>query len=270
MRSSRDKSPSIDSFICSTAVSGFACASYGKLRLVLWLFSTCIWDVLRYRILIKTAFVFWAKHKPSLTTLKTLPFVFLISARFVSLVTTKKLFWEPPEISLHEIIRVFCSNAESLFVWADYQRLRLVVWFYVACLTSHTISNIRKKQSICWRPGQYHFASVQSFWWFPYKFLKRLADATKTKTQTIQSEVVDVPKNVALSSVRLVYSVVNEKAVASSVRDQSSWSNTCFGCVISFFFCFSNLNPLQNWRSGFGLYVWSFFGQTDLRKDYLP
>ena len=32
-----------------------------RLRLVLWLFTSCVWDVLCYRILIKTAFVTWAK-----------------------------------------------------------------------------------------------------------------------------------------------------------------------------------------------------------------
>ena len=38
---------------------GFACASFRRLRLVLWLFTSWIWDVLRYRILIKAAFDFF-------------------------------------------------------------------------------------------------------------------------------------------------------------------------------------------------------------------
>ena len=38
---------------------------------LLWLFTSCVWDVLCYRILIKTAFVSWAKWKPSKTTLST-------------------------------------------------------------------------------------------------------------------------------------------------------------------------------------------------------
>ena len=44
---------------CSNAESRFGCASFRTLRLVLWLFTSCIWDVLRYRIFIKTAFDFF-------------------------------------------------------------------------------------------------------------------------------------------------------------------------------------------------------------------
>ena len=39
--------------------------------MVLWLFISCVWDVLGYRILIKTAF-FWAKQKLSKKTLSTI------------------------------------------------------------------------------------------------------------------------------------------------------------------------------------------------------
>ena len=46
---------------CSNAESRFGCASFRTLRLVLWLFTSCVWDVLRYRILIKTAFDFFRK-----------------------------------------------------------------------------------------------------------------------------------------------------------------------------------------------------------------
>ena len=38
---------------------GFACASFRRLRLVLWLFTSCVWDVLRNRTLRKTAFDFF-------------------------------------------------------------------------------------------------------------------------------------------------------------------------------------------------------------------
>ena len=94
--------------------------------------------------------------------------IFLSSARLDCLVVTKNLFWEFAEISLHETIRVFCSNAESSFGGAGYQRLRLVLWFfYVVCLTSHSLPN--KKQSIFWKCGLCRFGSVQSFWWFPYQ-----------------------------------------------------------------------------------------------------
>ena len=35
---------------CSNAESRFACASFRRLRLVLWLFTSCVWDVVRHRI----------------------------------------------------------------------------------------------------------------------------------------------------------------------------------------------------------------------------
>ena len=57
---------------CSIAGSRFGCAIFPRtLRSVLWLFTYCVWDVLRYRILIKTDFVSWAKQKLSKTTLCT-------------------------------------------------------------------------------------------------------------------------------------------------------------------------------------------------------
>ena len=37
---------------------GFACASFRRLRLVPWLFTSCFWDALRYRIFMKAAFDF--------------------------------------------------------------------------------------------------------------------------------------------------------------------------------------------------------------------
>ena len=48
---------------CSNAESRFGCAIFPRtLRSVLWLFTSCVWDVLRYRILIKTAFDFFQKR----------------------------------------------------------------------------------------------------------------------------------------------------------------------------------------------------------------
>ena len=41
---------------CSNAESRFGCAIFWTPRSVLWLSSSCVWDVLRYRKLIKTAF----------------------------------------------------------------------------------------------------------------------------------------------------------------------------------------------------------------------
>ena len=55
----------------SNAESRFGCTRLRRLRLVLWFFTSCVWDVLWYRILIKTAFVSWAKNKLATTTLST-------------------------------------------------------------------------------------------------------------------------------------------------------------------------------------------------------
>ena len=50
---------------CSNAESRFGCASFRTLRLVLWLFTSCIWDVLRYRILKKLLLIFSETWSPS-------------------------------------------------------------------------------------------------------------------------------------------------------------------------------------------------------------
>ena len=57
--SSREECSWINTYFRSTAVLGFACASFRRLRMVLSLFTSCVWDVLRYRILRKTAFDFF-------------------------------------------------------------------------------------------------------------------------------------------------------------------------------------------------------------------
>ena len=56
---------------CSNAESSFGCASFRRLGAVLWLVTSCVWDILCYRILMKTAFVSWAKQKLSKTTFST-------------------------------------------------------------------------------------------------------------------------------------------------------------------------------------------------------
>ena len=47
---------------CSNAESLLGCASFWTPRLVLWLFTSCVWDVWRYRSLIKLAFDFFRKR----------------------------------------------------------------------------------------------------------------------------------------------------------------------------------------------------------------
>ena len=56
---------------CSNAESSFGYASFRRLGAVLWLVTSCVWDILCYRLLMKTAFVSWAKQKLSKTTFST-------------------------------------------------------------------------------------------------------------------------------------------------------------------------------------------------------
>ena len=59
----------------------------------------------------------------------------------------KKLLWELAEISRHEIIRVFCSNAESRFGSAIFRTLRSVLRLFTSCVWDVLRYRIlRKKQ----------------------------------------------------------------------------------------------------------------------------
>ena len=166
VRSSRDYCSWINTSFCSTAVLGFACASFRRLRMVLWLFTSCVWDVLRYRILRKTTFDFlgnvvfvvlycvqlfwwfsykpseniWAispkgKHKISRTTLSTFQNCLfeLCSAFFVGC-KWKNCFENFLRSLYLGKIRVFHSNTESRFGCASSRRLRLVLWRFPSCV----------------------------------------------------------------------------------------------------------------------------------------
>ena len=95
--------------------------------------------------------------------------VCLSSARLDSLVVTKRavlrICWD-----LSTLNNTFCFVQLQNQVLAGLV-IRGYVWyfgfFYVVCLTSHTMLN--KKQSIFWKCVLCRFGSVQSFWWFPYK-----------------------------------------------------------------------------------------------------
>ena len=76
------------------AESRFGRASFGRLGLVLLLFTSCVWDVLGYRILIKTAFVSWAEQKLSKRRWVRSKNVLLSSCGLDSLVVNKKSCFE--------------------------------------------------------------------------------------------------------------------------------------------------------------------------------
>ena len=103
--------------------------------------SSCVWDVLRYRILKKTAFVSWAKQKLSKTTLSTFQKMsFWAPVGSILWLYIKKLFWALPQISPFELKRVSCSNAESHFGCAIFWTLSSVPWpfrsaFEMSCNT---------------------------------------------------------------------------------------------------------------------------------------
>ena len=152
---------------CSNAESRFGCASSRRLRLVLWLFTSCVCDVLRNPILIKTAFVSWANQKFSKTTLSPIQKCLfeLCSAGFFG--CKKKLFWELAEISLHEIIRVFCSNSELRFGCAISRTLRLVLWLFTSCVWDVLRHRILIKQLLIFSGNVVFVVSfcVQLIWW---------------------------------------------------------------------------------------------------------
>ena len=84
----------------------------------------------------------------------------------------KKLFWEPAEISLHETIRVVCSNAESRFGCAIFPRtLRSVLWLLTSCVWDVLRYRILKKTAFDFFRNVVSvvFYCVQLFWWFSHK-----------------------------------------------------------------------------------------------------
>ena len=131
-----------------------------------WYFRSCVWDVLEYRILIKTTFDFfgkvvfvflycmqlfrWFSYKPSekilgdLTGKKTPTFqndrwirskiVSSSSALFFSLVVTKKTVLRTSWGLSTWNDTCFCSNAESRFGCVSFRRLGLVLWLFTSCV----------------------------------------------------------------------------------------------------------------------------------------
>ena len=183
MRSSRDYCLWIITYFRSTAVLGFACASFRRLRLVLWLFTSCVWDVLWYRILIKTAFFLeQSRNFPKRLWVRSKK-IFLGFAGLVSLIVTKKSVLNFLR-SLYLEQYVFFVQKQSR-VWAALN-IRGYVWyfgFFTSCVW-HLIPCQIKNSSFS---GNVVFVVLEvynRFDGFRRNLLKRLADAIKTKTQT--------------------------------------------------------------------------------------
>ena len=156
---------------CSDAESLFGFTSSRRLRLVLWLFTSCVWDVLWYRILIKTAFVSWAKQKLSKTTLSMFQIVFLNPHGLVASVVTKKaVLRTSSDLSLWNNTS-FCSNAESRFECARLRWLRLVLWLFTSCVWDVLRYRILKKTAfdLSGNVVSVVLYCVQLLWWFSHK-----------------------------------------------------------------------------------------------------
>ena len=216
----------------SNAESRFGCAVFRTLRSVFWLFTSGVWDVLRYRILReKQLLIFsetWSssfcivcncfdyfrtnlpKHFGRFHWKKNTNFpkrrwvrskiVFLSSGGLVALVVTKKSVWELPQISLLETIRVFWSNAESRFGCASFPRSGLVFSLFTSCV---------------WDVSGYRILIKTAFvsW----------AKEKPSKTTLSMFQIV------FLSSAGLDSLVVTKKkSVLRISSDLSAWNNTCF------------------------------------------
>ena len=190
---------------CSNAEPHSGCASFRTLRLVLWLFTSCVWDVLRYRILKKTAFdffgnvvsvilycvqVFWwishkpsekywaispkAKHKNSKKTLSTFQNCLFEGCSAFSLVVTEENCFENFLRSLYVEQYVFFvqmqSRVSAALVFEGYVRYfgSSHLAFEMSCDTEY----LKKRLLIfseTWSSLFCIVCNMQLLWWFSYK-----------------------------------------------------------------------------------------------------
>ena len=175
LRTSSDLSTWNNTCFCSNAESRFGCASLRKLRWVLLLFTSCVWDVLRYRILVNS-FCFSSKTETFQNDVEYVPEMFFWTLLGLILgLQIKKLFWELAEISLHETIHVLCSNADSRFGCAIFRRLCLVLRLFTSCVWDVLWYRILIKAAFDIF-GNVVFVvlfCMQLFWWFSYKLSEK-------------------------------------------------------------------------------------------------
>ena len=239
--------------------------------MALWLFTSCVWDVLRYRILIKTAFdffgnvvfvvldcvqLFWwfsykssekfwvispkGKHNLSKTTLSTFqncPFE-LCSAFFFGCM--QKNCFEKLLRSLYlGTLRDFHSNAESHFGCARFRRLRLVLWLFASCVWDVLRYRILRKKQLLIFFGNVVFVvlgCVQLFWWFSSKRSQNIGRSHRKENTNFPKRRLVRSKFVCLSSALLYSLAVTTKMVLRPSWDLSTRNNTCilFKCRIAF------------------------------------
>ena len=208
--------------------------------LILWLFTSCVWDILRYRILRKKQLLiffgnvvcvvsycvqltwwfsskpsekYWAispkgKHKLSKTTFSTFQKCLLELSFAFSFGGNYKISFETFLRSLLGTIPVFCfqmqNHVSAAPVLAGY------VWYFGSL---HPALEMSWDIEYLWKQLLFHEQNRN----FP-------------KRRWVRS------RNVSLSSARLDSLVVKKKAALRTCWDLSTWNNTCFlfKCRVTF------------------------------------
>ena len=230
---------------------GFGRASFRGLRLVLWLFTSCVWDVLRYRILKKTAFEFfgivvfvvlycvqlfwwfykpsdkyWAispkgKHKLSKTTLSTFrkclfelwwACCFGCNWKTASGTSSDLCTWNNT---------CFLFKRRVTFELRWLSKAAFDDGFYVVYLRLTVQSTNFKKNSSSFF-GNVVFVvldCVPFFWMFLYNFLKNVGQCHQNQLTFLLKWHWGRPKVFTLSCAWLISLVVNKKCVVRRSRD---------------------------------------------------
>ena len=164
--------------------------------------------------------------------------VLLSSVRLDSLNVNEKAVLRVAEISVHETIHVFCSNAESRFGCAILRTLRTVLWLFTSCVWDVLRYRILIKTAFDFF-GNVVFVilyCVQVFWWFSYKLPKSFGRFHQKKNTNFPKRRWVRSKNAFLSSARLDSLVVTTTSVLKTSSDLSNWNNTSFlfKCRVTF------------------------------------
>ena len=211
-------------------------------------FGTLARYILRLRCLVlsntyKNSFCFLSKTETFQNDVEYVPEMsFWALLGWILWLWIKKLLWELAEISLHETIRVFCSNAESRFGCAIFRTLRSVLWLFTSCVWDVLRYRILIKKTAFDFFGNVVFEildCVQLFWWFSYKpSEKQWAFSSKGKHQLSKMTLSTFQK--CLLELCFAFFFGCNKNMFWGL---STWNNTCFlfKCRVTFWLCyFSN------------------------------
>ena len=171
--------PSWDLYLAKYVFFVFKCRVTFRLRQFLKAtFGTLALYILRLRCLgisntYENRFFFMSKTETFQNDVKYVPEMSLWALLgWILWLWIKKLLWELAEISLHQTIRVFCSNAESRFGCASFRTLRSVLRLFTSCVWDVLRYRILRKKQLLIFLGNVVFVvldCVQLFWWFSYK-----------------------------------------------------------------------------------------------------